>query len=416
MSDNGQGDKTPRLFSSNESTVSSKSSILKKKLQAEKLALELKIGEQQCGEQIPLMRTEALQRKKLLEIKKKAEESKLEYEYEDAMAQEECLSNDSPKDDKELSELPIDSVNDRVARLIPSSTSDAKKSVADGQLVEETNATDPDCEAKVETTEPSKTVIVGEPRRPERSAMADDGATGNPSTSTSELDQLFEKILPAFVKIVKPSVPKYNRNPLEYSKFKAAFKVEVDKNEVYDDTEKLKFLLDAVEGSAKSCLSKFMPASDKYKEAWTALDERFGRVDKVVSAAKKRVEKSLVIAKENSGQIGQYQEIVTELIGVHIRNINLFMSLNRRSQKQLLLNFLCAYAGDGQSLSKENPGCQLGCHLDIGWNRRQKSVILCSDGCLRSKSGNGLTHLKVISLGLDCLQERQENILHALEM
>ena len=94
-------------------------------------------------------------------------------------------------------------------------------------------------------------------------------------------------------------------------------KVEVDKKEVYDDTEKLKFLLDAVEGSAKSCLSKFMPGSDKYKEAWTALDESFGRVDKVVSAAKKRVEKFPVVAKENSEQIRQYQEIVSELIGVY---------------------------------------------------------------------------------------------------
>ena len=116
--------------------MSSKSSFLKKKLEAEKLSLELKIAEQQCEEEIQLMFAEALQRKKLLEIKKKREESKLEYEYEDAMAQEECLSNNSPKDDKELSELPIDSVKDRVTRLDPSSTSDAKKSVADGQLVE----------------------------------------------------------------------------------------------------------------------------------------------------------------------------------------------------------------------------------------------------------------------------------------
>ena len=33
------------------------------------------------------------------------------------MAQEEWLSNSSLRDDKELSELPIDSVKDRVARL-----------------------------------------------------------------------------------------------------------------------------------------------------------------------------------------------------------------------------------------------------------------------------------------------------------
>ena len=82
--------------------------------------LELKIAEQQCGDETRLIRAEALQRKKLLEIRKRAEESKLEYEYEDAMAQEDCLSNNSPRDDKELSELPIDSVKDRVARLDPS--------------------------------------------------------------------------------------------------------------------------------------------------------------------------------------------------------------------------------------------------------------------------------------------------------
>ena len=57
-------------------------------------------------------------------------------------------------------------------------------------------------------------------------------------------------MLPAFIKIVKPSVPKFSKDPLENlvstsSKFKAAFEVEVDKKEVYDATEKLKFLLDA---------------------------------------------------------------------------------------------------------------------------------------------------------------------------
>ena len=53
----------------------------------------------------------------------------------------------------------------------------------------------------------------------------------------------------------------------------------MEKKEVYDATERLKFLLDSVEGSAKSCLAKFMPCSDKHEEAWTALQEGFGRVD-----------------------------------------------------------------------------------------------------------------------------------------
>ena len=109
---------------------------------------------------------------------------------------------------------------------------------------------------------------------------------------------------PKFAKIVKSSVPRFNGNPLEHSKFKAAFKVEVDKKEVYDATEKLKFQLDAVDGSAKSCLAKMMPGSDRYQDTWKALDhdERFGRA----SAAKKRVEQFPAIVKERSEQIRQY--------------------------------------------------------------------------------------------------------------
>jgi len=157
--------------------VSSKSSILKKKLQAEKLALELRIAEQQCEDEIRLIHAEALQRKKLLEIKKRAEESKLEYEYEDVMAQEDCLSNNSPRDEKELSELPIDGVKNRVARLYPSFAPDMKKSVADDELVD--NVTDADCGAKVESTVPTKTVIC-EPRRSGLPVVGDNCATGNP--------------------------------------------------------------------------------------------------------------------------------------------------------------------------------------------------------------------------------------------
>ena len=71
-------------------------------------------------------------------------------------------------------------------------------------------------------------------------------ATGDPQFSVNTIDQLFKNILPAFMKIVKPSLIKFSGNPLEYFKFKAAFKVEVDKRKVYNDTEKLKYLLDAV--------------------------------------------------------------------------------------------------------------------------------------------------------------------------
>ena len=62
---------------------------------------------------------------------------------------------------------------------------DTKKPVADDQLVDKTNVTDPDCGAKVETIEPTKTVIC-EPRRSERPAVGDDCARGSPSSSSSK--------------------------------------------------------------------------------------------------------------------------------------------------------------------------------------------------------------------------------------
>ena len=99
-----------------QSTTSSTRSVLRKKLQAEKLALELKIAEQSFATEIECLRAEQQQRAKLLQLQKKAEESRLEYEFEDAIAQEEGMSNKGDTDE-ELNELPLDGVNDRVSRL-----------------------------------------------------------------------------------------------------------------------------------------------------------------------------------------------------------------------------------------------------------------------------------------------------------
>lgn len=54
-----------------------------------------------------------------------------------------------------------------------------------------------------------------------------------------------------------------------------------------------------------------MPGSDKFEGAWTVLKERFGRVDTVVSAAKKHMDQFPTIVKENGVQIRQFQEIVS---------------------------------------------------------------------------------------------------------
>ena len=107
-------DKTPRLFTP--IYYFKYTFRLRKKLQAEKLALELKIAEQSFATEIECLRAEQQQRAKLLQLQKKAEESRLEYEFEDAIAQEEGMSNKGDTDE-ELNELPLDGVNDRVSRL-----------------------------------------------------------------------------------------------------------------------------------------------------------------------------------------------------------------------------------------------------------------------------------------------------------
>ena len=126
MSASNRGDETTRPFTQSESTTSSKRSVLRKKLQAEKLALELKIAEQKFANEIECLRAEQQQYVKLLEFQKKAEESRLEYEFEDAIAQEEGMLNKGDIDE-ELHELPLDSVNDRVSRLDLEITENTRK-------------------------------------------------------------------------------------------------------------------------------------------------------------------------------------------------------------------------------------------------------------------------------------------------
>ena len=108
-----------------------------------------------------------------------------------------------------------------------------------------------------------------------------------------------------------------------------------------------------------------MPGSDKYAEAWTALQERFGRVDTVVSAEKKRIDQFPTIVKENSVQIRQYQEIVSELIGI-FKEHNFLHELSSQVPEATVSNFLHAFAADGLSLLKEHQVCQPGIHLQIG--------------------------------------------------
>ena len=113
---NREEGETPQLFTSSESTTSSKRSILRKKLRAEKLALELKIAEQMFLNEIECLRAEQQNRAKLLQLQKRAEESRLEYEFKDAIVQEESMSNKGDIDE-ELNELPLVGVNDQVSHF-----------------------------------------------------------------------------------------------------------------------------------------------------------------------------------------------------------------------------------------------------------------------------------------------------------
>ena len=65
---NREEGETPPLFTPSESTTSSKRSVLRKKLQAEKLALELKIAEQTIANEIECLRAVQQKRARLLEL------------------------------------------------------------------------------------------------------------------------------------------------------------------------------------------------------------------------------------------------------------------------------------------------------------------------------------------------------------
>ena len=79
----------------------------------------------------------------VLELRKKAGESKLEFEFEDALAKEDFVSNSVDIIDEELSELPVDSVNDRVSHLGTNSAPVVQNAEADEQLASKVNQCSP---------------------------------------------------------------------------------------------------------------------------------------------------------------------------------------------------------------------------------------------------------------------------------
>ena len=88
----------------------------------------------------------------------------------------------------------------------------------------------------------------------------------------------------------------------------------------------------------------------------------------VVSAAKKRIDQFPTIVKENSVQIRQYQEIVSELIGI-IKEHTFLHELSSQVPEATVSKPPARLYGrwaDGPSSLKENQDCQPGIHLQIG--------------------------------------------------
>ena len=90
-------------------------------------------------------------RSKAFGTSKKGEESRLEYDFEDAIAQEEGMLNKGDIDE-ELNKLPLNGVNDRVSRLDPEIT---ENTVVEKPHIEEIKSIEPEVVTEV-SSEPRK--------------------------------------------------------------------------------------------------------------------------------------------------------------------------------------------------------------------------------------------------------------------
>ena len=343
------------------SSVSSarKAAILAKKLEAEKASLRLKMMEEETiqrkEEEIELQalrekqrlqeeqqrrvqedleraQIQAEYRNKWRELRQKAQESQLEYEH--ALKEDECMceeENASRRD--ELAELlGSETLEDRVKRL-----GEDKPTNVEQDILVSNSQQPPDRHNILQTAQLGASLsdqghtsqvrdIVGASKTVHNPGHGDSHTVENTESNPLQpsvqqraplTEQLLERMLPTLIKMERPKLPGFDGNPVDYARFKACVKVEIERKGVYDNVEKLNFLLDAVTGSAKSCLKRFIPGSERYDEAWEALDNRFGQPDVVVAAAKKQIDEFPDILSENAGKIREYQELVSELVGVY---------------------------------------------------------------------------------------------------
>ena len=156
-------------------------------------------------------------------------------------------------------------------------------------------------------------------------------------------------------------------------------------------------MLDSVEGSAKSCLAKFIPGSQKYEEAWTTIPERFERVDTGVSAAKKRIDQFPTIVTENSVQIRQYQEIVSELMGI-FKEHNFRHELSSQVPEGTVSKLPARLCGKWAEFVQRKPKLSIRDSFANWPEKEAKLASPSSDGCQRRESGSVQIHLKLIGV------------------
>ena len=124
---------------------------------------------------------------------------------------------------------------------------------------------------------------------------------------------------------------------------------------------------------------------------------------KFCQRVKKPVKKFSVIAKENSEQIRQYQEIASELIGVY-KEHNFVHELDSQIPETIVAKLPVRLCGRWAKFIEGKPRSStrqwfrnwLGNEAKISESKRRWKTL--------------------VTLGLGCLQERQEGILHSLEM
>ena len=102
--------------------------------------------------------------------------------------------------------------------------------------------------------------------------------------------------------------------------------------------------------------------------------------------------------KENSVQITQYQEIVSELIGI-FKEHNFLHELSLQVPEATVTKLPARLHGRWAEFVEGKPSYQPGIHLQTGWKKRQKLVSPSSGGCWRRENGSIQILLKLIGIG-----------------